>query len=397
MNKKTKEVTYLSPEEIISILEQKKIQLGKLQEKMNEISQKYLSKGNKEKVNYRQLGRLNKKKSRLQSKIQHLRNEILKLSSEEKIQRESIIQKIKRKFAETPYKKQKQIFGIILVVPWVIGALLFFVVPMISTVWWSLNDMSPEQGGGFSFSFIGLKNYLSLFTSETLAGSTVLEVLTSSVLDILINLPTIIIFSVFIAVLLNKKFKGHQLVKAIFFIPVVYNLSVVNNTLSGAFGQFLGSGVDEGFQLSESFNAFLMNIGIGGGLVGFLMDAVDRIFQIVNKSGIQIIMFLAALQSIPNHLYESAKVEGATKYEMFWKVTIPMVSPMILTALVYTIVDSFGSSEIMSFLTVNSQGTTMATNQPGLYSAISILYFLINIVIIVFAFVFLRKKVFYYD
>jgi ABC-type sugar transport system permease subunit len=108
-------------------------------------------------------------------------------------------------------------------------------------------------------------------------------------------------------------------------------------------------------------------------------------------------MFIAALQSIPNHLYESAKVEGATKYEMFWKVTIPMVSPMILTTLVYTIVDSFGSSDIMNFLTVNSQGTTMATNQPGMYSAISIVYFLINLLIIAIGFLLLRKRVFYYD
>ncbi len=140
-----------------------------------------------------------------------------------------------------------------------------------------------------------------------------------------------------------------------------------------------------------------MQIGIGGGLIEFLLSAVDRIFLIVNRSGIQIIIFIAALQSIPIHLYESARVEGATKYEMFWKVTFPLVTPMVLTTLVFTIVDSFGSSEIMRFLTVNSQGTTMATNQPGLYSAISVIYFLVNIFIVVFAFGLLRKSVFYYD
>ena len=174
-------------------------------------------------------------------------------------------------------------------------------------------------------------------------------------------------------------------------------MTVINNTMSGAFGTLFGAEMDAGFQISGTFANFLMQIGIGNGLVEFLMSAVDRIFMIINKSGIQIIMFIAALQSIPNHLYESAKVEGATKYEMFWKVTIPMVSPMILTTLVYTIVDSFGSSDIMNFLTVNSQGTTMATNQPGMYSAISIVYFLVNLLIIVFGFLLLRKRVFYYD
>jgi ABC-type sugar transport system permease subunit len=174
-------------------------------------------------------------------------------------------------------------------------------------------------------------------------------------------------------------------------------MTVINNTMSGTFGALFGAEMDTGFQLSNTLSNFFMQIGIGGGLIEFLMSAVDRIFLIINKSGIQIIMFIAALQSIPIHLYESAKVEGATKYEMFWKVTIPMVSPMILTTLVYTIVDSFGSSDIMNFLTVNSQGTTMATNQPGMYSAISIVYFLVNLLIIVIGFLLLRKRVFYYD
>ncbi|MFA6333678.1 MAG: ABC transporter permease subunit, partial [Methanoregula sp.] len=201
----------------------------------------------------------------------------------------------------------------------------------------------------------------------------------------------------FIAVLLNTKFKGHQLVKAIFFIPVIYNMTVINNTLSGQFGTLFRSDLDQGFALSQQFSAFVMQIGIGNGLVGFLTDAVNRIFTIVNKSGIQILVFIAALQSIPAHLYEAAKVEGATKYEMFWKITIPMISPMVLTAAVYTIVDSFVGSELMQFMTVNSQGTTMSTNRPGLYSAISIVYFLANAFIIAIIFLLMRKRVFYYD
>ncbi len=141
----------------------------------------------------------------------------------------------------------------------------------------------------------------------------------------------------------------------------------------------------------------MYRIGIGTGLVEFLTEAVDRIFTIVNMSGIQILIFIAALKSIPSHLYEAAKVEGATKYEMFWKITIPMVSPMILTTVVYTVVDNFSTSDIIQFMTVNSQGTNMATNMPGLYSAISILYFLVNALIILFVFFLLKRVVFYYD
>ena len=396
MTKRTRKETFLSPEQIQLQVTKKQLKKDKLNKKYERLTDTYVSLSQSKKEKFAARIRINKKRGRLKSKIQHLKNELhyLRLGN---IKNESFFKKLNKKFKQLPYQKQKQIFGMLFVLPWFIGFLLFFAKPLYTTLWWSLNDMSPIQGGGFTFSFEGIGNYIDLFTSETLAGTTVAEILTKSVIDIVISLPTILIFSIFIAVLLNTRFKGHQLVKAIFFIPVIYNMTVINNTLSGTFGQLLGSSSEDGFQLSTAFSSFLMQIGIGNGLVEFLMDAVDRIFLIINKSGIQIIMFLAALQSIPIHLYESAKVEGATKYEMFWKVTIPMVGPMILTALVFTIVDSFGSSDIMNFLTVNSQGTTMATNQPGMYSAISVVYFLINILIIAFAFLILRKKVFYYD
>lgn len=392
---------YFTPQELENVIRTLEKRRTTLKLKLDHITDEYIrlsrvDSKKKKKPALHKLVNISKQRGHLKSKIQHFTNELIHLK-EGNVEKGTFLKKISKYIRQMPYEKQKKIFGIVILTPWIAGILLFFSSPMVTTFWWSLNSMTPKQGGGFTYLFTGLDNYVNLFTSATLSGTTVLEMLTSSIFDILIDLPTILIFSLFIAVLLNTRFKGHQLVKALFFIPVVYNMTVINNTLSGTFGQLFGSNLEEGFQISRSFSNFLMQIGIGGGLIEFLMSAVDRIFLIINKSGIQIIMFLAALQAIPTHLYESATVEGATKYEMFWKVTLPMVSPMILTGLVYTIVDSFGSSDIMSFMTVNSQGTTMATNQPGLYSSISIVYFLINILIIVIAFLFIRKKVFYYD
>jgi ABC-type sugar transport system permease subunit len=391
MMKKKKILSETEVNKRIEIIEKKK---HKLEVKLDKLNDTYIELSQKRK--FRRSVEINKKRGRTISKIQHCKNDLDFLRNNE-VEKINTFKRLSNKFKRMPYNKQKQIFGVLFIIPWFIGFAIFFATSLGTTIWWSLNEMTPKQGGGFDFIFNGIQNYIDLFTKATLSGTTVLEVLTSSIIDILIDLPTIIIFSIFIAVLLNTKFKGHQIVKAIFFIPVVYNMTVINNTMSGTFGALFGAEMDTGFQLSNTFSNFLMQIGIGNGLVEFLMSAVDRIFLIINKSGIQIIMFIAALQSIPNHLYESAKVEGATKYEMFWKVTIPMVSPMVLTTLVYTIVDSFGSSDIMNFLTVNSQGTTMATNQPGMYSAISIVYFLINLLIIAIGFLLLRKRVFYYD
>ena len=398
--KQVKKQKPLNNQELVALKKKTQKCLENLQNEYEEVHKKYIELGHntqiRPKTKFHQLNKLSRLLTKLKIRIQNSKNELYHIERNE-VYRMNLFQKIAKAFSRLPYQKQKMVYGFLFVLPWLIGFLIFFSTPLFTTIWWSLNLMSPKQGGGFNFDFVLFGNYRNLFLSETLGGSTVLEVLTNSILDIVIDLPIILLFSIFIAVLLNTKFKGHQLVKAIFFIPVVYNMTVVNNTLSGTFGQLFESSLSEGFQLGQTFSNFLMDIGIGGGLIEFLMSVVDRIFLIVNKSGIQIIVFIAALQSIPVHLYESAKVEGATKYEMFWKVTIPMISPMIMTALVYTLVDSFGSSDIMNFLTVNSQGTTMATNMPGMYSAISIVYFLANIIIIAFAFLLLRKSVFYYE
>ena len=383
------------------VLQQKLlVKKQKLEAKLQAVSEKYVDsvkkRQNNPKLRMAPVFALSRSMAQTELKLQRVKIGLLRLS-EEKYQKLNLLEKAKMQFSQLSYQKQKVVFGILFLLPWIIGFSIFFAYPLGTSLWWSLNKMTIISGGGYTFEFVGFGNYRDLFVSETLAGATISEVLTSSIINILINLPTILIFSLFIAVLLNTKFKGHQLVKAIFFIPVVYNMTVINNTLTGTFGRLFDSDLNQSLALSAQFSNFLMQVGIGGGLVSFLTDAVGRIFTIVNMSGIQILIFIAALQSIPAHLYEAARVEGATKYEMFWKITIPMISPMVLTAAVFTIVDSFASSEIIQFMTVNSQGTTMAVNQPGLYSAISVIYFLANALIIVMMFLALRKQVFYYD
>ena len=224
-----------------------------------------------------------------------------------------------------------------------------------------------------------------------LGTKTFLEVMTTSLTDLVLNVPIIFIFSLIISVILNTKFKGHQILKAIFFIPVVYNATVINTALNGSFGgQFSGS-MGEAVSMSGLLTGYLYQIGFASGLVDFLVGAVDRIFEIVNMSGIQILIFIAALQGVPKHLYEAAKVEGATTYECFWKITFPMVSPMFLPILVYSIVDTFASSDLMQFMTVNSEGSKIAY---GMSSTIAVIYFLVILLIIGILFLLLRKVVY---
>ena len=144
---------------------------------------------------------------------------------------------------------------------------------------------------------------------------------------------------------------------------------------------------------AESIARLVMSIGIGKELVQYLLDAVNNIFEIVSLSGIQILIFLAALQGISPSLYEEAKIEGATGYETFWKVTVVMVSPMIFTCTIYTLADLFMRSDIVELVyTIGFK-----QSRHGMAAAMSCIFVLMNVLVICIAALLIRKVVFYYD
>ena len=136
----------------------------------------------------------------------------------------------------------------------------------------------------------------------------------------------------------------------------------------------------------------MQGIGVPVKLVTFLSGITSTIYRTISYSGIQILIFLTAIQSVPKHLYEAATIEGATGYEQFWKITLPMVSPMILTVVVYTIVDSFLRSEIGDVM-----DKVYNNNEYGYYEAMSWLYILASLLIMGIIVGILSKVVFYYD
>ena len=146
----------------------------------------------------------------------------------------------------------------------------------------------------------------------------------------------------------------------------------------------------------------MLNANIHCG-VTFLGNASAKIYNIISYSGVQILIFLAAIQSVPKHLYEAAKIEGATQYEMFWKITFPMVSPMMLTAAVYTVVDSFLTSPLVTFIAAYNTPRKIDSKilgkltEYGVNAAMSWVFCIVGMVIISIVLVLLSKAVFYYD
>lgn len=343
------------------------------------------------KVSIKKIIKFSKRIQKYQNEIQHLITK-MELVLNRKLEKISPLKKFKLWFSRIPNNKQKVVWGIIFVTPVVLGLVIFFLPPLFRSIWWSFNTVNPD-GSTLNVSFNGLENYRYLFQDYVIDGNNIFNVsLLMFVQDLAINLPIIIIFSLFIAVLLNKKFRGHSFVKAVFFIPVIYNIAVITSTMAGGMSGHLDQNLNAGVELTGRLSEFLLESGVGTGFVTIVIDAVNRIFTILNYSGIQILIFVTALQSIPPHLYEAAKVEGATKYEKFWKITIPMVTPMILTASIYTVVDSFTRAPIFRFLTYAS-----VQSRYGLASAISVSYMAINLGIILLVFLIMKGVVFYYD
>lgn len=285
--------------------------------------------------------------------------------------------------------------GLFFVTPWVIGFLAFFAYNMVQTIIFSLNKLTMTEGG-YALSFVGLNNYDYAFRKS----SDFVRTLTESTGSILIDVPLITFFSLFIAVLLNRKFKGRALVRAIFFLPVIMASAAITAALASNLQNMLGglsstaAGTDtqqvNGLNI-QAIAEMLSDYGIPHQMIDYLVGAVGRLYEIIRNSGVQIIIFLAALQAIPGALYEVAQMEGATPYEAFWKITFPLVSPLILTNVIYTIVDLYSQSKI-----IDTEMTTAFTQLNfGLSSAMSLVSSALICVILAVCGFLISRKVFY--
>jgi len=291
--------------------------------------------------------------------------------------------------------QKRGLVGFAFVLPWLIGFVFLFATPLIQSVNFSLNELKVAPGG-YELTFIGLQN----FKEALLVDANFNRILTESVTQMLYNVPMILFFSLFSAVLLNQKFRGRALARAVFFLPVILaSGAILSAETAGLISMTGSSQVAE--ELSEMQNGFdtlsliflLDNAGFPEWFINYIVDGIMRIYQIIRSSGVQILIFLAALQSVPPAMYEVAKMEGATPYESFWKITFPMVSPLILTNIIYTIIDSFSNSPV----TQTIYETAFRAQDFGLSAAMSWLYTLVVVIVLVVIGILVSRKVFYYN
>ncbi len=271
--------------------------------------------------------------------------------------------------------RRRNLSGLIFILPWLLGFVMFYSYQLITTVRYSLSHISFPDAGGYLVTFVGLKNY----RYAILEHATFVRTLVESMGNLLIDVPLIIFFSLFMAVMINRKFRGRTILRAILFLPVIMSMPVIVQVLNTSLGD-IGNGISTTVEVTEQVSGlntaylqqFLKDIPVLADMMDYIIGAISRVYEIIRNSGVQILIFLAALQSVSPQVYEAAQIEGATGYEIFWKITFPLVSPMILTNVVYTIVSMYAQSDLITLAQNTAFGSSLNFGLSAVFSLMGV-------------------------
>ena len=302
-------------------------------------------------------------------------------------------------------EKSKAKKGYFFVLPFILGFFLIYLPLIVESVQYSFSEITINAKlGGMVLKNVGFDNYEYALFEDT----SFVPTLMGSLKELLFDVPAIVIFSLFIAIILNGKMAGRAAFRAIFFIPVIVSTGIIEaidlqNSLAA--GLSSGSTIDTGggqttsagTQIISSLDVqrFFANMQVGKELVGYVTGIVNNVYDIINRSGVQMLVFLAGLQSISPAIYESCFIEGASSWETFWKITFPMISPMIFVNSIYTIIDAFVSetNTVMGYISDVYDGSIQHAVVRS--TAMSWIYFVIVLLILGLVSALLSAYVFY--
>jgi len=289
-------------------------------------------------------------------------------------------------------EKRKVVSGFVFILPWLIGFLAFLVYPLIMSLYMSFQKMVSVSG--MEMDYIGWEN----FTRAILKDIYFIPLFYDAIKNAFVDIPLILVFSFFMASLLNHEVVGRMFFRGAFFLPVVIGSGFVMEQLLGqgvgalqtvaADPTVVHTGVTNGLQLPDLFIRYLPI-----DLIEPMSNLLGKLTIVFWKTGIQILLFLAGLQGISESLYESAKVDGATPWEMFWKITFPLMTPVLLLNAIFTLVDSF--TDIRNQVIQYVKQVAFKNIEMGYASALGWIYFLFVFILIVLIFAFTRKRVVY--
>src|SRR5574344_233829 len=294
---------------------------------------------------------------------------------------------------------QRAVTGYLFILPFIIGFILFMIQPLYQSLQMSLSDVALNSGKhGFGLTWNNYYNYIKAFTIDPEFN----RMLATQIETMIVQSIATIVFSFFVALILNQQFKGRALVRSIFFLAVILSSGVLvgieyNNSLLAGLKKTIEeegnansvTSVLEKILTSGTINASSKKI------FDTLFEIIDKIYDVAMASGIQIIIFLSGLQNISPSMYEAAEMEGCTKWESLWKITVPMISPIFLVCWVYTIIDFFTKTNNQIMEKINN--VMIVQLNYGYSSALAWIYFVVVMLLIALSSWIIKKVVSNYE
>lgn len=273
--------------------------------------------------------------------------------------------------------------GWVFISPLVIGFVFFYLEIVVRSALFSFQEITPGDSY-FVTTWVGFEHYYNaLFVEQDY-----LRNLVNITTQMIYNVPLVIIFSLFVATLLNQKLPGRSVFRAIFFIPAVLVTGAIaastsGNALANAMNELDGiatGGVSQATFNMQDFQNLLGGAVLNNSTFNYLLSAINNIFGVVKQCGVQILIFIAGLQSISPSVYEAASIEGANGWDCYWKITFPLIAPMIYVNAIYTVVDSFTGSNNVVMKQVYELG--IQQSKIGYASAYAWMYFLVILLVL---------------
>lgn len=269
-------------------------------------------------------------------------------------------------------ESKKSMYGRMFILPWCIGMVLFFIVPLFESLWYSFCYVEVAPGEMYSV-FEGFENYRFIFEEDM----DFVNNLTKSISSFFTSMPIIVVVSLILALVLNGNFKGRTFFRGIFFIPVIVATGVVMTLLTRSYGgygaivQLSAKSAEDAYSAAGTtsgmdFSTLLNQLNLPEDLTAQLAKMITDIFNTIWTCGIPVVLYIAGLQTIPAQLYEASKVEGATTWEEFWYITLPMIGQTILLVIVFTLIELLTQS---NSLVINQAYTQMIENANYYHSA----------------------------
>jgi len=294
---------------------------------------------------------------------------------------------------------RRAIYGYLFILPFILGFVFFMIKPLAQSLHMAMSEVVISNQG-FQLNWNNFDN----FKKALLVDAEFNRMLVESILQMVVRSLATIVFSFFVALLLNQKFKGRTLARSIFFLAVILSSGVLvglesSNSLMAQLKDMIEEAGNAN-TITDVLEKILVSDaqgvnGISSKAFKTVFEIIDSIYDVAMASGIQIIIFLSGLQNISPSMYEAAQMEGCTAWESLWKITVPMVSPLMLVCWVYTIVDFFMKSDNQIMAKINSQMTEMLNY--GFSSAMAWIYFIVCISLIGISSLIISKVVYNYD